>query len=178
MVGSIYRITLEFSEREYALLSAASGCRRLSPVAYVRYAALRMATQDAGMLGLQASEPPPSRRSLRPRQFDAKMPTEEKVRQLTTHLGIQLLTLTLSADADAIASWASDSAPPPEPYERRLQAAHEIWQLLCSVESPATVRTWWMGMKDGLDGLSPAEAIAMERYDDVRAVARYFLEAG
>lgn len=39
-------------------------------------------------------------------------------------------------------------------------------------------RAWWMGMKYGLDDLSPAEAIAEGRIRDVRAVARYFVQAG
>lgn len=171
-------LTLEFSQTEFAALASAAEKAGVTPVEYVRYAALRMAAQDARLPGSEASGTSPSRRSLRPRRFDAKMPTHEIVRQLTTHLGVRLLALTLATDAESIKSWAEEKNPPPEPFERRLRVAHEIWQLVCSVESPNTVRTWWMGMKDGLDDLSPAEAIALDQYDDVRAVARYFVEAG
>lgn len=100
------------------------------------------------------------------------------VRQLTTHLGVQLLSMTLAADAESIKSWAEEEKPPPALYERRLRATHEICVLVCSVDSPATVRAWWMGMKDGLNDLSPAEAIALDQYQDVMSVARYFVEAG
>ena len=100
------------------------------------------------------------------------------VRQLTTHLGVRLLSMTLDAENELIRSWAVEQNTTPPPFDERLRAAHEIWSLVCSVESPETARMWWMGMKDGLDDLSPAEAIARDQYDDVRAVARYFLEAG
>ncbi|GAA3598280.1 hypothetical protein [Agrococcus terreus] len=174
------RFELEFSAPEVASLTAAA--RRASrPVEeYVRYAALRVAAQDTRLpdAGRATSEEPLSRRSLRPLRFEARMPTHEMVRQLTIHLGIRLLALTLAADAEVVGTWADEQNPPPEPYERRLQVAHEIWQLVCSVESPPTTRAWWMGMKDGLGDLSPAEAIALDRYQDVRAVARNFLEAG
>lgn len=172
------RIEISLGEAETKRLQQAAARAALSVEDYTRYAALRLAAQDARLLDRRGSEPAPSRRSLRPRRSDAKMPTHEMVRQLTTHLGVQLLTLTLAADPKSVESWAGESTHPPEPYERRLHAAHEIWLQVSSVESPAAVRAWWMGMKDGLNDLSPAEAIALDRYDDVRAVVRYFMEAG
>lgn len=63
-------------------------------------------------------------------------------------------------------------------HERRLRAAHEAWLLVCMVQSPETTRMWWMGMKDALDNLYPAEAIALDRGRDVMAVARAYVASG
>ncbi|WP_413318295.1 hypothetical protein AA0Z99_00100 [Agrococcus sp. 1P02AA] len=172
-------VTFELDQAELDAVVVAAEKANITPEAYVRHAVLRMAAQDARLpTAALSAERSPSRRSLRPPRYSAVMPVHEIVRQLTAHLGIQLLSITLGADADAIRNWAEEKNPLPGLYERRLRAAHESWQLVCVAESPQTARAWWMGMKDGLADISPAEAIALDRYDDVRAVARYFVEAG
>lgn len=105
------------------------------------------------------------------------MPMIEIVRQLKTHLRAQLLALTVGAKREDVERWASHEIEPSSVHERRLRAAHDAWQLVVSVESPETTRAWWMGMKEGLGDLSPAEAIALDRADAVMAIARDFLEA-
>ncbi len=178
------RITLELNEADLELLERAAQRLKASPSDYARYAALRMARQDVALQSARtttgaAPDPNgPSRRSLRPVIQRATVPTTEIVRQLKTHLGDQLLALTIGAEVAEVQRWASETIEPSSVQERRLREAHKTWQLVVSVESPKTTRAWWMGMQDGLDDLSPAEAIAQDRASDVMAVARYFLEAG
>lgn len=106
------------------------------------------------------------------------MALPEVIQQLSNHLGRQLLAITVGATAADVDSWKAGTATPPPVQERRLREAHDIWVLVVPFESAETTRAWWMGMKDGLDDLSPAEAIAADRFRDVMAVARYFVEAG
>lgn len=148
---------------------------------YASYAIVRMATQDLARgtnAGNFTSDRYPSRRSLRPVRERALMPMPEVVRQLREFLGRQLLSITLDASVEQIDSWAREETDPQGDHERRLREAHDVWQVVVSVESRETTRAWWMGMKDGLGGLSPAEAIAQDRAAAVMAVARDFLEAG
>lgn len=141
-----------------------------------------MATQDLQRDPIAAGDVNsglyPVRRSLRPVVERALIPMPEVVRQLREYLGSQLLGITLDASVEQIDGWASEETQPQGDHARRLREAHEVWQLIVAVESAETTRAWWMGMKDGLDDLSPAEAIAQDRTDYVMAVARYFLEAG
>lgn len=74
-------------------------------------------------------------------------------------------------------SWAREETQPSEVHECRLREAHEAWQLLCMVEPPDTTHAWWMGVKDALDDLSPAEAMALDRGRDVLAAARAQIES-
>ena len=150
---------------------------------YARHATLLRSKQDVELdSSLRSSgrvaDPAPSRRSLRRVIHIAPIPTPEIAKQLREFLGPQLLRLTLDADVAAIDSWIREESKPSEVYERRLREAHEAWQLVCLMESPDTTRAWWMGMKDALNELSPAEAIALDRGRDVMAVARAYVESG
>jgi len=182
MRGNTIRLTIALSQSDLELIENAASRTGVGADEFVRYAALRMARQDvtiaSGAAPERDSPPLPSRRSLRPVIERATVPTIDIVRQLGTHLGVQLLAMTVGAQPQEIERWASETAEPSSVHERRLREAHEAWQLVVSVESPKTTRAWWMGMQDGLDDLSPAEAIAQDRAGDVMAVARYFLEAG
>lgn len=106
----------------------------------------------------------------------APIPTPEVVQLRFKHRGRRLLAITVDAAAVDIDVWAGTDAQLSPPEERRLREALEVWQLVMSVESSETTRACWMG--NGLDGRSPAEAIAADHAKDVMAVARYFVEAG
>lgn len=180
------RLTIVMHASELELIEDAARRSGASAADFVRDAALRAARGVAR----EANDPPtggsdsadarafPSRRSLRRTIPRAQMPLPEVVRQLSEHLGRQLVAITVGATAADVDRWGTETAPPPPVQERRLREAHEIWQLVISVESIETTRAWWMGMKDGLDDLSPAEAIAADRGRAVKDVARYFVEAG
>ncbi|ERG62866.1 hypothetical protein L332_00075 [Agrococcus pavilionensis RW1] len=175
------RLTVAFRESELPIIEQAAHRLGMSVSDYASYALSRMATQELGHGARAAdlnSERYPSRRSLRPVRERALMPMPEVVRQLREFLGPQLLSLTVDASVDQIKSWAREDTQPQGDHERRLREAHEVWQLVVSVESSKTTRAWWMSMKDGLDDLSPAEAIAKDQAAAVMSVARDFLEAG
>lgn len=175
-------MTLDLSESELELLQCASERGRTPLQEYARYALVRMAMQDTRLCASRESEasaepPPPPRRSLRRVIEGVAIPTHEIVKLLREFLGPQLLALTLSCEIDDIDQWVREESQPSEVHERRLREAHEAWQLVCTLESPDTTRAWWMGMKDALDDLSPAEAIARDMGRDVMAVARAYVES-
>lgn len=119
-----------------------------------------------------------SRRAARHSSRDrAVVPASEAVKQLNAHLGRRLLAITLGVDPTSVDRYVRGEKIRHD-IEKRIIDAHAIWLMVSAVESPEMTRAWWMGMKDGLDDLSPAEAIADDRVRDVRAVARYFVEAG
>lgn len=177
------RITLDLSESDFQLLEHAAERAGTSTPDYARYATLRRAKQDVELDSSQRSsgrvaDPAPTRRSLRRVIQAAPIATPQIAQQLREFLGPQLLRLTLDADVAAIDSWIREKSKPSEVHERRLREAHEAWQLVCMMESPETTRAWWMGMKDALDDLSPAEAIALDRGRSVMSVARAYVESG
>ena len=176
------RIVIELSESDFEELEEAAERAGTQVSEYARHAALRRAEQDVGLRTphspSEAPKPPPPRRHLRPVVHRAAMPTREIVRQLEQHLGAQLLAITAGTKPEEVARWASQEDAPSPVHECRLREAHEVWQLVISVESKETTRAWWMGMKDQLDDLSPAEAIALDRAQVVMSVARSFVESG
>lgn len=180
------RITIEVHPTELGSLERAARRSGASVSDFVREAALRAARsvdrqahdEPSAVPDRADDAAPPSRRSLRRSIPRAQYPLPEVIRQLSQHLGSQLLAITVDATPADIVSWGTGAAAPSPTQERRLREAQEVWQLVLSVESLETTRAWWMGMKDSLDDLSPAEAIAAGRARDVMAVARYFVEAG
>lgn len=106
------------------------------------------------------------------------MSTPGVVRLLSEQLGRQLLAITINASPADVERWERGDVEPPPAQERRLREAHKAWQLVASIESIETTRAWWMGMKEQLDNLSPAEAIAADRARAVVSIARDFVEGG
>lgn len=180
------RLTIVVNASELELIERAACASRASTSDFVRDAALRAARGVAREAQAEPLAVPeggvalaqPSGRSLRRAISPAQVPLPEVIQQLTKHLGRQLVAITMGVTAADVDRWGAGTAPPPPVQELRLREAHEIWQLVVSVESPETTRAWWMGMKDGLGGFSPAEAIAADRGRAVMDVARYFVEAG
>lgn len=176
------RLTIVIQASELELIERAADRSGATAGDFVRDAALRAARGVARdpSSGVPDSSVPayPSRRSLRRSIPRAEMPLPEVVRQLSEHLGRGLLAITVDASPADIDRWGSEEAAPPPTQERRLREAHEVWQFVLSVESLGTTRAWWMGMKDGLDDLSPAEAIADDQAAAVMSIARDFVEGG
>ncbi|PRZ39662.1 hypothetical protein CLV47_11826 [Antricoccus suffuscus] len=103
----------------------------------------------------------------------------EIVKFLSESLGPKLTAFIAGVDTKTVHRWInSDGQRPREAYEQRLRAAFQIFQLLQAVESPPTVRAWFMGMNPQLDDASPAEALAEDRKRDVMAAARAFVQGG
>lgn len=101
-----------------------------------------------------------------------------ELRELVQHLGRHLLAVTLHVSIAVVDDWAAGTALPEGETIERMRAVHSVWRELVKVDSPAVVRAWWMGMKDQLDGLSPAEAVAAGDIRAVRSVAYDFIHGG
>lgn len=96
---------------------------------------------------------------------------------LTENLGSALTAFIAGVDKKTIGRWVNGTAPRTD-GERRLRAAFQAFQLVQTVESPHTVRAWFIGMNPQLEDASPAEAIAEGRGRDVMAAARAFIAGG
>lgn len=83
-------------------------------------------------------------------------------------------------DAKTVTRWAAGEVSEIRDYEieRRLRTAYEITHLLLAVESPQTVRAWFIGLNPELDDTSPAEAINEGRPRDALLAARAFMVNG
>ncbi|PRZ34800.1 hypothetical protein CLV47_12332 [Antricoccus suffuscus] len=98
---------------------------------------------------------------------------------LSESLGGKLTAFIAGVDAKTVHRWTSgDGQRPRDAHEQRLRAAFQIFQLLQAMESPHTVRAWFMGMNPQLDDASPAEALADDRHRDAMAAARAFVQGG
>ncbi|MEZ5116074.1 MAG: hypothetical protein R2737_07385 [Candidatus Nanopelagicales bacterium] len=98
---------------------------------------------------------------------------------LQENLGQRLVALLAGGmDPKAVGRWASGQNQPRPDAERRLRTAFQVFHLLQSVESPHTVRAWFVGMNPQLEDLAPVEALAEDRLRDVLAAARAFCSGG
>lgn len=105
-------------------------------------------------------------------------PIGEVARFLQEVLG-QRLTAVIAGvqDAKAVGKWARAGRTPYPAAERRLRDAYQVVELLLRVESPATIRAWFMGMNPLLDDEAPALALA-EDAAAVLGAARAFVANG
>ncbi len=105
--------------------------------------------------------------------------TAEIARFLGENLGPKLVAFIVGADPKTVTRWAhSNGRTPQEDAERRLRGAYQVFQLLQTVESPHTIRAWFMGMNPQLDDRSPAEALNEGQRREVMAAARAFTNGG
>ena len=103
---------------------------------------------------------------------------DEVAASLQEMLGQKLTAVVAGVtDARAVGDWARGVRRPHPKAEARLRHAHQIANLLAQVETPQTVRAWFIGMNPELDDHPPALAIA-EEPTRVLQVARAFLNHG
>ena len=103
----------------------------------------------------------------------------EIARFLQENLGQRLTALLAGLnDPKGVGRWVSGKNHPQPSMEARLQCGYQVFHLVQSVESPHTVRAWFIGMNPQLDDASPAEAIAEDRFREVMAAARAFVVGG
>ncbi len=83
------------------------------------------------------------------------------------------------SDPGSVGRWAKRENRPQPAIDRRLREGYGIFQLIQSVESPHTVRAWFIGLNPQLDDdESPVEAIAANHFREVLAAARAFVAGG
>lgn len=83
-------------------------------------------------------------------------------------------------DGKTVTRWASGEVTVIREHEteQRLRAAYEIVQLLLTLDSPQTVKAWFIGLNPELGDVAPAEAIHAGRLQEAFLAARAFLAHG
>jgi hypothetical protein len=91
----------------------------------------------------------------------------------------QNLTAVLAGvrDVKAVGKWARGARLPHPQAEKRLRDAYQVAHLLMEVESPKTVRAWFLGMNPELEDRAPA-VILPEDPEAVLHAARFFVANG
>jgi hypothetical protein len=99
---------------------------------------------------------------------------------LSEALGSQKLVAMIAdvSDVKTVGRWISGSQQPRSESEERLRGAYQIFQLLQSVDSPHTVRAWFIGMNPQLDDESPGRAIGEGRLREVMVAAKSYMAGG
>lgn len=106
------------------------------------------------------------------------MSTADVAAFLQEIFGQKLVAFMTDADAKTVRRW-SEGTPPRAEAESRLRAIQQIYELLVQVESPHTIRAWFIGMNPQLaDDLSPSEAIREGNLRDALAAAKAFMSGG
>lgn len=104
---------------------------------------------------------------------------DDAVRFLQEVFGQKLVAYMAGvADTKTVGRWTSGEQHPRSGAETRLRAAFQVFQLLQSVDSPHTVRAWFVGMNPQLDDLSPARAIRDGQTQEVMVAARAYMAGG
>lgn len=106
------------------------------------------------------------------------MTIPEVVVSLGEVLGPQLATLIAGETrTDILYAWGRGAAVPDVETEQRLRATLAIVQLLLREESPAAIRSWFVGMNPELDDRAPVLVLA-EEPELVAEAARIFVATG
>lgn len=129
-----------------------------------------------------------NRRSIR-RTIRPEDPTDPYLESMTASIAdmAKLLQHVLSGrlaaytvgikDAKTVSRWANQETEVVrnDAVERRLRATFQIALMLLEVDSPSTIKAWFIGMNPFLDDASPAEAIRIGKEREVLDAARAFV---
>lgn len=109
-----------------------------------------------------------------------RTPWSDVVATLSDHLGASIVALMAGVTAETVSRWSDSTrhANPRSDSERRLRDAYAIFKDLEKVDSPHTVRAWFIGSNPYLGESSPAEMIAAGDTRAVLASARAFRDLG
>ncbi len=101
------------------------------------------------------------------------------VSTLNTHLSNSIVALMAGVTPETVSRWAKNGKAHPNPIsERKLRDAFAIYTDLVKVDSPHTVRAWFIGSNPYLGEETPAEMIAAGESPAVFAAARTFRDLG
>jgi hypothetical protein len=104
----------------------------------------------------------------------------EVVSTLNDHLGNSIVALMAGVTPETVSRWSDKhrKASPKPGSERKLRDAYAVFTDLVKVDSPHTVRAWFIGSNPYLGDVSPAEMIAEGDSRAVFAAARAFRDLG
>ncbi|APF41075.1 hypothetical protein [Neomicrococcus aestuarii] len=100
------------------------------------------------------------------------------VAYLLGNLGPTMTTALAGKSLQTIRRYAKGALDVPETAEKQLRDAYHVFTYLAQVDSPATVRAWFMGMNPQLDDKSPIEELVGGHPSDVLAAAKAFVTGG
>ncbi|MDQ0577859.1 XRE family transcriptional regulator [Streptomyces rishiriensis] len=81
-------------------------------------------------------------------------------------------------DRGTVGRWANRVSEPRPDSDARLREAYRIFHQLQAHDSADVVRAWFVGSNPHLDDESPAVALSKDRFKQVSAAARAFVDAG
>lgn len=99
-------------------------------------------------------------------------------RYLLDHLGPTMSAALAKKSLQTVRRYANAQTAVPEDVEKRLRDAHMIFTYIEQVDSPQTVRAWFMGMNPQLNDQSPIEVLINGYPNDVLAAAKAFVTGG
>ncbi|WP_125615749.1 hypothetical protein [Specibacter cremeus] len=108
----------------------------------------------------------------------AELGAADIVRYLFDNLGPAMTAALARKSVQSVRRYADGSVSMPDATEKAMRDAHFIFRYLAQVDSPHTVRAWFMGMNPQLDDLSPLEVLIDGRHSDVLAAAKAFVTGG
>lgn len=79
-------------------------------------------------------------------------------------------------DAKQVGKWCKGQNVPRFDSEVRLRTAYQVFKLIEDRENGHIARAWMIGMNPQLEDDSPLQAIAGDRFKDVMAAARSYLQ--
>lgn len=99
-------------------------------------------------------------------------------RQLVSHLGPTLVAMLAGVkDSKLPHKWSKADGPEPRlEANKRLQAAHRVWNKVSQVETEHVARNWFIGANPRLNEESPVEVLREGRISEVVAAADAFVE--
>lgn len=104
---------------------------------------------------------------------------QQVVEYLEDALGRPLVAHMAGVDPKTITRWTSaERTNPRDDSEAKLRTSYQVFQMLAELDSPHTVRAWFIGLNPQLDDTSPASAIHDGNLKDVLVAARAFVRGG
>ena len=89
--------------------------------------------------------------------------------------GPRLIAHLTDVDVSTVSRWKSGNSKPHSDAEQRLRGAHQVAQILLTVDAADTVRAWFIVMNPQLDDEAPLNEIAAGHTKAVIGAARSFI---
>ncbi len=107
-----------------------------------------------------------------------QLATADVARYLLAHLGPSMSAALAKKSLQTVRRYANAETAVPPDVEKRLRDAHMIFTYIEQVDSPQTVRAWFLGMNPQLNDQAPIEVLVEGNPNDVLAAAKAFVVGG
>ncbi|MFE9335842.1 XRE family transcriptional regulator [Streptomyces sp. NPDC007063] len=107
----------------------------------------------------------------------AEQTTAYVARFLQDNFGRRVTALVAGIeDPKQVGKWCKADNAPRIDSELRLRTAYQVFKLIENGENAHVARAWMIGMNPQLEDDAPVQAIADDRFKDVMAAARSYLQ--